>query len=142
MLVAFLRDRLPLSKTPIGPSEIRNIDLDMVTIIGHVRFRCFAEHELLARPDGDARKRAACLRDDERWRAQDFAIEARDPFSTAHGHAKLDIRHAEDDGAEAGIGRMAMNAVSPGRDGLDIAVALAEIEAGAAKQRRHAIEPP
>src|SRR4029077_7262090 len=132
MLAALLGDQAQFLEPSVRTGEIRYIDLHVMAV--ERPFRCFslAKHEVLPGPDHDARAPSLTVIDEIGARAQDLAVEAGDPRRGAGGHGEVHIGHAERGRAEpVAVGRVAMDAIAPRRDGLDAIVALAEIEAGA-----------
>src|SRR5262245_49301531 len=129
VVVDLRRQQAELLEPLIGSGEVRDVDLRMVAVIRLLGRLGLAEVPVLFLAHLHPRLAAAAVLDHGGERAHDLAVEARDALRRARPHVELDIGHAEHDAAEAAlVGRVDVDAVAPGADGLHAIVAFAEVE--------------
>src|SRR5437660_346889 len=130
MLIALLGNDAELLQPAVGAGEIRDIDLDMVTVEGRLRLVGLAKDEILPGPDHDAGSASIPVIQEVGRGAHDLAVEAGDPAGGAGPRVEPDIGHPERNEAEAlPLRRMTMDAIAPGTGGLDAIIGFAESEA-------------
>src|SRR5581483_5007593 len=131
MLIALLGDQGAFEQPAIGTGEIRDVDLDVMSVVVGERGGTLAKDELLSGADLDPRAGAARAVLHAGPGTHDFAVKSRDSAGGAGGYIELDVGDAEGYGAEARVGLMRADPIAPRAYGIDMPLCGAEGEFGA-----------
>ena len=112
-LAALLGDEAELVQLRVWAGEVRDVDRDVMAVVGRLRRRRLAEDQLLSTAELHARGDALGVGRDRGRRAHDRLVEARDPRGAAGRHRELDAGHPERHVAEPGAGGEAAQPVPP-----------------------------
>src|SRR5205823_9278729 len=112
-LAALLGDEAELVQLRVWAGEVRDVDRDVMAVVGRLRRRRLAEDQLLSTAELHARGDALGVGRDRGGRAHDRLVEARDPRGAAGRHRELDAGHPERHVAEPGAGGEAAQPVPP-----------------------------
>ena len=128
ILVVLDRDEIARLQLLVGPGEVRDVHLHVMTVERRLRRVGLAELHVLVLAHLHARERAVAVLH-LRGRAHDRRIERRDRFRAADRHVEFDVGDAERDAPEAlGVRLVAAHAIAPRTGRLDIIIVLAEAE--------------
>src|SRR5450759_1929955 len=119
VFIAFFGNQAACSEEAMRPRKIREINLDVVAVIGRQRACGFAKQKLLGGAGIHPGNRIAAALLYRRDCAQGLAVKTRDPVGGAARHLELDIRKREVGRAEFGARRVATEAVAPRTGRLD-----------------------
>src|SRR5208282_1167493 len=142
MLVALLRHEAVVEQFPVRTRKVRNVNLDVMAVVGRQRAVGFAKQQMLPDADFDPRDSAGAILARGRLCSHNLAVEPRDTVGGAPGHVEFDVRNSERDAAEALTWRGASDAISPRTPGLDEFLRLVEIETRPLQAFANPPQPP